>query len=95
MMSVLKGAGLDHVFYEMGMEIASNAIELFADLPPDNPLFQQLTFMAPEEIPDYQALVTRLQGKPYETVSEEDRAKIITLSPISSPATASACWSPI
>jgi putative ABC transport system ATP-binding protein len=79
-MSVLKAAGLDQVFYEMGMEIASNAIELFADLPPDNPLFQQLTFMAPEEIPDYQALLTRLQGKAYETVAEEDRARIITLS---------------
>src|SRR5262249_47193509 len=40
----------------------------------------QLTFMAPEEIPDYQALLQRLQGKPFETVSEEDRARIITLS---------------
>ena len=79
-MSVLKSEGLDKTLYEMGAEIASNAIELFADLRPDNPLFQQLTFMAPEEIPDYQALLQRLQGKPYEGVAEADRAKIITLS---------------
>lgn len=79
-MSVLKATGLDQTFYEMGLEIASNAIELFADLAPDNPLFQQLTFMAPEEISDYQALLQRLQGKSYDAVSEADRAKIITLS---------------
>jgi putative ABC transport system ATP-binding protein len=79
-MSVLKDGGLDQTFYEMGLEIASNAVELFADLAPDNPLFQQLTFMAPEEIPTYQALLQRLQGKGYDAVSEEDRARIITLS---------------
>ncbi|MDW6025605.1 ABC transporter transmembrane domain-containing protein [Mesorhizobium sp. BAC0120] len=79
-MSVLKAAGLDQTFYEMGLEIASNAVELFADLAPDNPLFQQLTFMAPEDIPAYQALLQRLQGKSYDAVSEEDRARIITLS---------------
>lgn len=79
-MSVLKAAGLDRALYEMGMEIASNAVELFADLAPDNPLFQQLTFMAPEEIPDYDALVQKLQGKPYEAIDAADRARIITLS---------------
>ena len=79
-MSVLREAGLDETLYQMGLEIASNAVELFADLPPDNPLFQQLTFMAPEEIPEYQALLQRLQGKAYTAVSPEDRAKIITLS---------------
>jgi putative ABC transport system ATP-binding protein len=78
--SVLKAAGLDRALYDMGMEIASNAVELFADLAPDNPLFQQLTFMAPEEIPEYDALVQKLQGKPYETVDQADRARIITLS---------------
>jgi putative ABC transport system ATP-binding protein len=79
-MSVLKSSGLDRTFYEMGLEIATTAIELFADLPPDNPLFQQLTFMAPEEIPYYQALLQRIQGKPFEAVAEADRASIISLS---------------
>jgi putative ABC transport system ATP-binding protein len=78
--SVLEASDLDRTFYEMGLEIASNAIELFADLAPDNPLFQQLTFMAPEEIPEYQALLQRLQGRKFEAASEEDRARIITLS---------------
>ena len=79
-LSVLKSLGLDETLYHMGLEIADNAIELFADLPPDNPLFQQLTFMTPDEIPTYQQLLQKLQGRPYDAVSEEDRAQIITLS---------------
>ena len=79
-MSVLKEVGLDETLYDMGLEIASNAIELFADLPPDNPLFQQLTFMTPEEIPDYQILLQRLQGRKYADASTADGVQIITLS---------------
>ena len=79
-MSVLKEVGLDETLYDMGLEIASNAIELFADLPPDNPLFQQLTFMTPEEIPDYQVLLQRLQGRKYADASTADGDQIITLS---------------
>ena len=44
----------------------TNAIELFADLPPDHPFFQQLAFMTPEEIPVYQNLLQKLKGKSYE-----------------------------
>ncbi|RJG40736.1 ABC transporter ATP-binding protein [Mesorhizobium sp. DCY119] len=78
--SVLRQAGLDRTLYEMGLEIAEQAIELFADLPPDHPFFQQLAFMTPEEIPAYETLLQRLKNRPYEAVSESDRAMIVTLS---------------
>jgi putative ABC transport system ATP-binding protein len=78
--SVLKDQGLDQVLYGMGLEIAEQAIELFSDLPADHPFFQQLAFMTSEEIPGYQSLLQKLNGKPYAAVSEEDRARIITLS---------------
>ena len=47
--------------YDMGMEIAEHAIELFADLPPDHPFFQQLAFMSAEEIPAYEILLQTAQ----------------------------------
>lgn len=78
--SVLRQGGLDRTLYEMGLEIAEQAIELFADLPPDHPFFQQLAFMTPEEIPTYETLLQRLKNRPYEAVSESDRAMIVTLS---------------
>jgi len=78
--SILTKDGLDRDLYAMGLDIAEQAIELFADLPPDHPFFQQLAFMTPEEIPTYQALVQKLKGKPYQDVAQEDRVAIISLS---------------
>ena len=79
-LSVLKAAGLDEVLYAMGLDIAANAIELFSDLPPDHPFFQQLAFMTADEIPAYQQLLQKLKGRPYASVSPDERAQIITLS---------------
>lgn len=77
--TVLKRAGLHETFYEMGLEIAENVVELFRDLPPDHPFFQQLTFMTAEEIPAYEALLQKVRGKPLEEVSEDDAIRIIRL----------------
>jgi putative ABC transport system ATP-binding protein len=77
--TVLKRAGLHETFYEMGLEIAENVVELFRDLPPDHPFFQQLTFMTSEEIPVYEALLQKLRGRPIEEVSEDDAIRIIRL----------------
>ncbi|OAP39379.1 ABC transporter ATP-binding protein [Sinorhizobium americanum] len=77
--TVLKRAGLHETFYEMGLEIAENVVELFRDLPPDHPFFQQLTFMTSDEIPGYEALLQKVRGRPLEEVSEEDAIRIIRL----------------
>ncbi len=78
--SVLAEDGLAETLYNMGLQIADNAIELFADLPADHPFFQQLAFMTAEDIPEYQQLLLRLRGKSFASASDEDRAKIIKLS---------------
>lgn len=66
--------------YAMSLEIAQNAIELFRDLPPDHPFFQQLTFMRPEDIPDYETLLQRVKGLSVDAVSDDDRVNIVRLS---------------
>jgi putative ABC transport system ATP-binding protein len=77
---VLKNTGLDEVLYHMGTEIASNVIEILGELPPDHSFFQQWMFMTAEEIPDYRALLQKLKGKPFTSVSPADAARIIGLS---------------
>ena len=72
--------GLNTDLYDMGLEIAENAVELFTDLPPDHPFFQQLTFMTPEDIPTYEALLQKLNGKGFSAASPDERASIIRLS---------------
>jgi putative ABC transport system ATP-binding protein len=76
---LLASLELDRTLFEMGREIATTAIELFADLPPDHPFFEQLSFMTAEQIPDYQAALGRVQGQTYDSASEEDRQRFIRL----------------
>lgn len=78
--SVLREKDLYIDLYSMGLEIAANAVELFQDLPPDHPFFQQLTFMTADDIPAYQLLLQKLQGRGIDAASPEERSSIIRLS---------------
>jgi putative ABC transport system ATP-binding protein len=79
-LDIVSRSGIDRMLYAMGVEIAENAVDLFSDLPPDHPFFQQLTFMTADDIPQYQLLLQRIKGRPYEEVAQEDRIRIIRLS---------------
>ena len=76
---LLSRLNLEQMFFERGREIAATAIELFADLPPDHPFFEQLSFMSPDEIPEYQMALARVASQPFEAVAEDDRQRFIRL----------------
>ena len=76
---VLKETGLDARLFEMGREIAANATELFKDLPPDHPFFEQLSFMDSEEIPEYEAALSRIAGGDFDAASPEDQDMFLRL----------------
>ncbi len=76
--SVLRDRGLAERLFETGLDIARNTIELFEDLPPDHPLFQQFTLMTAEEIPTYHALLNKIDTDVELTAGERDR--IVSLS---------------
>ena len=76
---MLAEQGLDDTLFDMGIEVARNAIELFSDLPPDHPFFQQLTFMNADDIPDYQKLLQKIDQSAG-PLTEDDRAMMIRLS---------------
>jgi putative ABC transport system ATP-binding protein len=78
--SVATRSGIDRLFYDMGLEIAENSVDLFSDLPPDHPFFQQLTFMTADDIPQYQTLLQKLKGRAFNEVPLEDRIRVIRLS---------------
>lgn len=77
--SVLEKCRLQITLFEMGVEVARNAIELFSDLPSDHPFFQQLTFMTSDDIPVYQALLKRLD-RGNSVISDDDKALMVRLS---------------
>jgi len=76
---VLDAQGLEDKLFATGTEIARNAVELFSDLPPDHPFFQQLTFMTSDDIPAYQQLLQKLESSGA-VPSEADRTAMIRLS---------------
>ncbi|MEK1895489.1 MAG: ABC transporter ATP-binding protein [Rhizobium sp.] len=78
--ALFRQTGLSNDLYAMGLEIAENAVELFHDLPPDHPFFQQLTFMTADDIPTYQALLQKLQSRRFDDATPEERSAIIRLS---------------
>lgn len=77
---IISETGLGAHLYEMGLEIAENAVDLFRDLPADHPFFQQLTFMSADDIPAYENLVQKLQGTTIDKASASERSAIIRLS---------------
>ena len=77
--SVLKETGLDLDLQRMGLSIAETMVELFSGLSPDNPLFEQYSFISADELPNVRLLLQRLGGKGIEAVPEADRARLMTL----------------
>ena len=76
--TMMRDSGLGDALFKMGQGIAESTVELFKDLPPDHPFFEQLTYMRGEELPAYQHLLQKLRHNA--TPSEEDRIALIRLS---------------
>ncbi|KAA3500099.1 ABC transporter ATP-binding protein [Rhizobium rhizogenes] len=78
--SLMRETGLVKTLFEMGYTIAENIVEIFADLPGDHPFFQQLTFMTPDDIPVYQQMLQRLQGRGFDDANESEKRAMLRLS---------------
>lgn len=76
---LLEQTALDERLFAMGREVAATTIELFGDLKPDNPFFDQLDYMNADEIPVYRAVLGRIANHPMKDVSEEDRRLVLKL----------------
>jgi putative ABC transport system ATP-binding protein len=76
-LGVLDKVGLTEDLVEIGREVATTMIELFADLPPGHEFFEQFSFISSEDLPEFQALLSRVEGRA--TMLPEDRARLLTL----------------
>ncbi len=79
MQSVLRSTGLELDLQRMGLTIAETMVELFSGLSPDNPLFEQYSFISADELPNVRLVLQRLGGKGIEAVPEADRRRLMTL----------------
>ena len=77
---ILDDNGLHEPLFEMGKEVAATTLELFGDLDPENPFFDQLNYMNSEDLPLYKEVLSKIGDQPSEQISEANRVLIMRLS---------------
>jgi len=64
---------------DVGRRIAETMVELFADLPPGHPFFEQFSFIQAEDLPEYRALLGKLGKGTVTSLPQADRDRLIAL----------------
>ena len=77
--SVLESQGLIDDLLDAGQQIASTMTELFADLPAGHPFFEQFSFISSDDLPEFQAVLTRINRDGVGTLRPEERTMILSL----------------
>ncbi|MFO1049253.1 MAG: ABC transporter transmembrane domain-containing protein [Geminicoccaceae bacterium] len=75
--ATLESTGLLAELYEVGFRLAQTMVELFADLPPEHEYFSQFSFIAPEDLPTYRALLGRASPGRLQELSKSDRQLLL------------------
>ncbi|NIA71661.1 ATP-binding cassette domain-containing protein [Pelagibius litoralis] len=76
---VLREAGLTEAFVSMGSTIAKTMVEIFADLPPGHPFFEQFSFISDDDLPEFRTIVTRVDNSGVEALDEAARQLLLGL----------------
>jgi putative ABC transport system ATP-binding protein len=79
MAQVIKETGIGPDLLAMGLKIAETMVELFADLPPGHPFFEQFSFISAESLPEYQSILQRAAKQGEGAIDPDDRARLMAL----------------
>ncbi|MBI1776828.1 MAG: ATP-binding cassette domain-containing protein [Proteobacteria bacterium] len=78
-LATLDRAGLTEDLIRSGRKIAETMVELFADLPPDHPFFEQFSFISSEDLPEFQTLLGRVEKLEPADMRPDDRTRLLSL----------------
>ena len=76
---LLKNLKLERAFAERGLKIAQFFTEIFADLPPGHPFFDQFSFISSDDLPVYEQLVQRAEKVGLDELTDEEYTNLIGL----------------
>lgn len=79
MAAVIRATGIGSDLLAMGLKIAETMVELFADLPPGHPFFEQFSFISAESLPEYRILLQRVAKQGADNIDQNDRARLLAL----------------
>jgi putative ABC transport system ATP-binding protein len=75
----LDKVGLTQDLIATGIKVAETMLELFADLAQGHEFFDQFSFIAHDELPDYRAILNRVQQTGVARLKPADRIRLIAL----------------
>ncbi|HET6157195.1 MAG TPA: ABC transporter transmembrane domain-containing protein [Dongiaceae bacterium] len=76
---VIEAEGLKPALIAMGAKIAETMVELFADLPPGHPFFEQFSFISADDLPLAQQLLNRVQRGGLDNAAPADQQRLIAI----------------
>jgi putative ABC transport system ATP-binding protein len=79
MRKVLDAEHLTTELIRLGAEIAATMTEIFRDLPPGHSLFEQFSFIAADDVPEYEDIVRRWSMRGAQAMGQDDRTRLIAL----------------
>lgn len=77
--ALLRDVRLLDDFYSAGAKVARLMVELFADVAPDSPLFEQYSFISADDLPIFQAMFAKVSGDNLSALDAEARARLLEI----------------
>ena len=77
--AVLGEAELTEAFVGMGVTIAKTMVEIFADLPPGHPFFEQFSFISDDDLPEFRTIVARVESSGVDSLESAPRQLLLGL----------------
>ncbi len=78
-LQVLRQVGLLEDLVAAGKEVAETMVELFADLPADHAFFEQFSFISANDLPEFQAILSRIGKGGTAALGRDDRTRLLSL----------------
>jgi ABC-type multidrug transport system fused ATPase/permease subunit len=79
MLSVLDKVGLTEEFLSTGLQVAKIMTEMFQDLRPGHEFFERFSFISAEALPEYQAMIRRVESVGLDKAETADRTLLLSL----------------
>jgi len=79
MLSVLDKVGLIEEFLSTGLQVAKIMTEMFQDLSPGHEFFERFSFISAEALPEYQAMIRRVETVGLDKAEAADRTLLLSL----------------
>ena len=78
-LQLLESEGLFDELLDAGRQIASTMTELFADLPPGHPFFEQFSFISSDDLPEFQTVVTKFERDGRASLGSDEISMLLSL----------------